>query len=71
MQKVLKLALLIKLLYKKPIFALVAMLYNLNKVDFFLKIIFKDINKPKPTIIDKIRKIYIKKKLFKELFKLS
>lgn len=71
MQKVLKLALLIKLLQKKPIFALVAILYNLNKVDFLLKIIFKDINKSKLTIIDKIRKIYIKKKLFKELSKLS
>lgn len=54
MQKVLELVLLINLLYKEPIFALAIMLYNLNKANFFSKIIFKDINKQKPTTIDKI-----------------
>lgn len=45
MYKALSLVLLIKLLYKKTISALAAMLYNLNNVNSLLTIIFKDINK--------------------------
>lgn len=39
------------------------MLYNLSKVEFFLKIVFENLNKSQFTIIDKICKAYTKNKI--------
>lgn len=71
MQKALELALLINSLYKKLISALFTRLYNPNKVNFPLKIIFKDTNKPKLTIIKKIRKSYIKDKIVQKIIQVN
>lgn len=67
MQKTLGLRSLINPPYKEHTPALVTILYNLNKAGFLLKIIFKDTNKPKPTIIDKIRKAYIKNEIIQRI----
>ena len=67
MQKALELASLINSQYKKLIAVLAAMLYDLNKANFPLEIISKDINKPKPTIMDEIRKAYIEDEIIQKI----
>lgn len=62
MQKILKLVSLLNLLYEKSVTLLDAILYDLTKAKNFLKIVFKNTNRLQLTIIDKIRKVYIKNK---------
>lgn len=67
MQKALELVSLINSLYKEAISVLATILYDLSEANFLLEIILEDINKPKPTIIDKIRKAYIEDKIVQKI----
>lgn len=60
MQKVFGLVSLINSPYKESIYTLAVMLYDFSEAEFFSTIISKDTDKPKPTTMDEIQKVYIK-----------